>query len=337
MAYAVVHFIEDDVFSEVPVSWLNFDNTECVWPPNNPKNVRNLIKMRAAPKSDWPSHKVNLEGIYEKYEKAIKKAGNNDYTSSADEVRGRGMRKKIPQYSSSESDSMTPPPFINLQGTEVIWEQSDNAFSMTDMISVEQNIDVNSLEDITPFHDEAINKASSSTHHITCASTQAEFVPYENKLEKKIDVLLALVNSMSIKMEEMNERLKHIEVTQQPNTANLKFFLENLPCDSMEDMKRLNDLLEKEEEKNNFINYLQTIGGAHPKDRVKRMMKTIMTNKLALSCSWLGLRNNIRASDFLCIKIAQSFASQSFIQNAEFEKIAAEWIRLASLRFKREK
>ncbi|XP_045465349.1 uncharacterized protein LOC123674504 [Harmonia axyridis] len=111
---------------------------------------------------------------------------------------------------------------------------------------------------------------------------------------------------MSIKMEEMNERLKHIEVTQQPNTANLKFFLENLPCDSMEDMKRLNDLLEKEEEKNNFMNYLQTFGGAHPKDRVKRMMKTIMTNKLALSCSWLGLRNNIRASDFLCIKIAQS-------------------------------
>lgn len=36
---------------------------------------------------------------------------------------------------------MTPPPFINLQGTEVIWEQSDNAFSMTDMISDEQIID----------------------------------------------------------------------------------------------------------------------------------------------------------------------------------------------------
>lgn len=76
---------------------------------------------------------------------------------------------------------------------------------------------------------------------------------YDNQKNYIADVLLALVNSMSIKMEKMNERLKHIEVTQQPNTANLKFFLENLPCDSMEDMKRLNDLLEKEEEKNNFV------------------------------------------------------------------------------------
>lgn len=68
MSFAVVHFIEDDVFSHVPINWLNASQTECLWPPNNPKNVTHLIKTRTAPGKNWCTYKVVVEGIYGRYE-----------------------------------------------------------------------------------------------------------------------------------------------------------------------------------------------------------------------------------------------------------------------------
>ncbi|XP_044758987.1 uncharacterized protein LOC123316812 [Coccinella septempunctata] len=150
MSYAVVQFIEDGVFSHVPISWLNASQTECLWPPNNPKNVTQLIKRQTAPGKHWCAHKIIVEGIYDSLETAIRKAGDAEYTSN-DEEKGRGKRKKkFRQPSTSPStddreDSISPPPKLDIEQAEILWEQPCEELSE----ALNLDVDINSV--VTPF------------------------------------------------------------------------------------------------------------------------------------------------------------------------------------------
>lgn len=69
-AYAVVRFLEedgdDDTVSEVPVIWLDNNNTECWWPSS--KNINWLIAKSVPPnKETWKKYKIIIESYCSEY------------------------------------------------------------------------------------------------------------------------------------------------------------------------------------------------------------------------------------------------------------------------------
>lgn len=65
MSYAVVKFLTEDqhdeeVVSEVPMSWISKDNKCCKWPPGH---ASIYIAKNVPPNSDWEDHPIELEFI----------------------------------------------------------------------------------------------------------------------------------------------------------------------------------------------------------------------------------------------------------------------------------
>lgn len=61
--YAVVHFIQDDEYSEIPSSWLTKEKDRCWWP--NVKNISQYVNRCIAPDpTTWGIYDVEVEGFY---------------------------------------------------------------------------------------------------------------------------------------------------------------------------------------------------------------------------------------------------------------------------------
>lgn len=57
--YAVVKFVNEKTYSEIPSNWMNGD-TNCRWPPSFTKNLQAKIKNRTVPADNWPTHEIEL-------------------------------------------------------------------------------------------------------------------------------------------------------------------------------------------------------------------------------------------------------------------------------------
>lgn len=72
MEFAVVRFLEDsdeDAVSEVPVGWLDNNNTECWWPQS--KNIGYLISKSVLPNKDtWKKYSIRVESFCSEYLKS---------------------------------------------------------------------------------------------------------------------------------------------------------------------------------------------------------------------------------------------------------------------------
>ncbi|GBP57455.1 hypothetical protein EVAR_36107_1 [Eumeta japonica] len=97
--YAVVQFIESELYSEIPSNWLLYDSfavkdkTSCRWPGRKEKNFTQKIKNRVDPSKDWPIRAVNVIRFCETLESARKAADDSQYSSTAEMV-GRGYRSR---------------------------------------------------------------------------------------------------------------------------------------------------------------------------------------------------------------------------------------------------
>lgn len=63
--YAVVHFLSEDSFSEVPTNWILESNSTsgeeakfCWWPAT--KNVSTLIENRTQPEKTWAKYNIEI-------------------------------------------------------------------------------------------------------------------------------------------------------------------------------------------------------------------------------------------------------------------------------------
>lgn len=57
--YAVVLFLQDGTYSEIPSSWLTKDCNQCRWLPA--KNAAFLLKKNTPPQADWVLFDVEVE------------------------------------------------------------------------------------------------------------------------------------------------------------------------------------------------------------------------------------------------------------------------------------
>jgi len=64
--FAVIYFPSENMYSEIPTSWLTPDKGHCWWP--NSINARAyMVKNEPLDKSNWKVHKINFEGYACKY------------------------------------------------------------------------------------------------------------------------------------------------------------------------------------------------------------------------------------------------------------------------------
>ncbi|KAJ8965653.1 hypothetical protein NQ317_010640, partial [Molorchus minor] len=97
-AYAVVKFLEDGSFQEVPVVWLSQDRKYCNFPK---KRCSYSYFKKTTPSEDWKKYRI------ERHMKMLRKRATiPNYITTDEEDRGRGKRSIFRKYSSSEdSDS----------------------------------------------------------------------------------------------------------------------------------------------------------------------------------------------------------------------------------------
>ncbi|XP_048514942.1 uncharacterized protein LOC125501871 [Athalia rosae] len=109
-------FPDTDCVSEVSACWLRIsDNKAQCWWPERSKNVASLISSCSPPvESKWVLYNVEIERYCSNLDKARKVAGNPTYTSTDDELLGRGKRITMPQQDQSTSDEESTDPGISV-------------------------------------------------------------------------------------------------------------------------------------------------------------------------------------------------------------------------------
>lgn len=146
--YAVVKFLSDCSFSEIPTVWISEENDmiHCWWPPRN-ANCANLITNCASPIfNTWSKHKVEIIKYCSSLESARRSASDANYNTTDEERLGRGKRSHMPtsRYSSSdegEHDETQPRKSKVKKGGKTFAEhKSSNTFTLP---SVPDNFGLN--------------------------------------------------------------------------------------------------------------------------------------------------------------------------------------------------
>ncbi|XP_029662785.1 uncharacterized protein LOC115235264 [Formica exsecta] len=107
--YAVVKFLSDCTYSEIPTLWLiqEGNTQECWWPPRT-ANTPLLMTNYTSPNYDtWDRYEIEIIKYCTCLESARKSAADATYNTTDEERLGRGKRQHIPyhRFSSDEDES----------------------------------------------------------------------------------------------------------------------------------------------------------------------------------------------------------------------------------------
>lgn len=108
--YAVVKFLSDSTFSEIPTVWL-FENNSiqyCWWPPRTANSATLIANCTSPNYNTWTRHKVDVMKYCMSLESARKNAADSTYETTDDERLGRGKRQHIVynRYSDDEEEEI---------------------------------------------------------------------------------------------------------------------------------------------------------------------------------------------------------------------------------------
>ncbi|XP_074027984.1 uncharacterized protein isoform X9 [Leptinotarsa decemlineata] len=176
-------------------------------------------------------------------------------------------------------------------------------------------------------------------------SDQGSFERQENRftiIEKKLDKLIAMFGTLLVNLE---QNKNHIETSYENQ--------EKFPFSSVEGLVEFNSIVETDlQQRKELTKYFLTIGGLTAKDFHSRAMGKLMTNSLAMMCSWKGLKNNHKIGDYQLLEclygenimkkslettnLLQSFWNFIRVTLKEFEILTKDWLRHAKQRRTRE-
>ncbi|KAK0072404.1 hypothetical protein PV326_000111 [Microctonus aethiopoides] len=109
--YAVIYFVEQSLYSEIPSNWLLNDNestggiTKCKWPPSFIKNLNFYSKSRLTPSDNWLTYDVKIIRYCDTLTQARKAAEDSEYSSASEKPLGKGYRSKRPSAIATAASS----------------------------------------------------------------------------------------------------------------------------------------------------------------------------------------------------------------------------------------
>ncbi|CAG9773410.1 unnamed protein product [Ceutorhynchus assimilis] len=360
--FAVIYFPAENIYSEVPTSWLAPDRKHCWW-PNSINAKPFMVRGELPDESVWVLHEVKLEAYASTLETARKKADNPDFLTGGEDLllpekRFRKPRTLSPALSNNSSSSetpITPPPSpLKLKKNKSSKKKIDSIKKLVlsepsqlpeihqpfrTLATYDDNdedfVEIESLPIVFEGNDEigakqnTVEEASNSA----CEGTQLD------EFMATIKNLTITCNNVQKYVISIDNRLKDMTSNQGKVLVNdvIKNLEKNLPLNSQESVRAFDTLLNtKAEVKNTFAQFIKRIGGRDAKDHINRCLPKLFTNEFAKESSYLGLRGNFKLQQFnfmqilIDVLVVQHSAT---LQNVE--KHIGEWFRLANQRLKR--
>lgn len=65
--YAVVQFLTDYTYSEIPIIWLKKDNKQCWWPPRTSNCPQMIVNSESPDFKTWDCYEVDVVKFCSKY------------------------------------------------------------------------------------------------------------------------------------------------------------------------------------------------------------------------------------------------------------------------------
>ncbi|XP_029673714.1 uncharacterized protein LOC115241895, partial [Formica exsecta] len=369
--YAVVKFLSDSTYSEIPTAWLFKDKEDiqqCWWPPRT-ANSATLIINCESPDSTWNSYEVDI---------FRKNAADSNYSTTDEERLGRGKRQRIlySRFSDEEEyDHQSQPrkytkkkqiktavqattntiqqlpscppnlDFINKeQQNKILKINNDNRHNK---IITSQNEEENELLITTDMGDK--ENEYSNLYNVPII-LQGNAPPIQNledisNIKDSIQQMLRMQAVANITLKDLQQRLLKIERAIKhralsPEKINDDVIAPFLPLTTIELIKEFDALLKiSAEAVRQFKEFLSKTGGNNARDNIHRILRKTLTNECSMKCSWKGLRNNFRVSNLHFIKMIKRQVTSHYTTctETEFENIVAEWLRFATQRNKRER
>ncbi|XP_074027985.1 uncharacterized protein isoform X10 [Leptinotarsa decemlineata] len=378
MSYAVVCFLDEsevdsEVVQEVPLTWLREENTICLWPLTNQSYH---IANATLPTVGWKKYRIRCDKICESLTLARRRCHND---TSSEEEKGKGRRKKILSkhltaiVSGNNIRCPSPPvPSENYHDEDYCLQEIGSVVPKGNRTA--NSADVNfehqgchpregylfpdqgptferqghTIEDLSSDNADSGNVDYGIQGHRTRnhpCSDQGSFERQENRftiIEKKLDKLIAMFGTLLVNLE---QNKNHIETSYENQ--------EKFPFSSVEGLVEFNSIVETDlQQRKELTKYFLTIGGLTAKDFHSRAMGKLMTNSLAMMCSWKGLKNNHKIGDYQLLEclygenimkkslettnLLQSFWNFIRVTLKEFEILTKDWLRHAKQRRTRE-
>ncbi|XP_039314166.1 uncharacterized protein LOC105204764 isoform X4 [Solenopsis invicta] len=359
--YAVVQFPADQTYSEIPITWLKEDDSQCWWPPRTSNCPQMIANCESPDYKTWATYKINVVKLCTSLESARKHAADSQYQTTDEDGLGRGQRPHVPynRFSSDAEECSTNKPrkYVKKKQVDIVTSRppscpenfglsekgANREYRQVTTSQQEQDNqssgfketwqDVPVINFVSPLRaQQALQQKNDDISHIKrCLQRLLQMQAASNLTLKDI-------KQRQIKLENVIKSITPIRL--KPLDSDDSLIVELLPLATINNMKEFDSLLKTSNEAvTQFKQFLLKIGGNNPRDNIHRILKKIFTNECAVNCSWKGVRKNFQLDNLHFIKMIRRHITSHHmtLTESEFDNIAAEWIRFAKQRKIREK
>ncbi|CAH0559359.1 unnamed protein product [Brassicogethes aeneus] len=362
--WAVVNFVEDEKVSVVPSSWLNYteDAVSCYWPP---KNAGKHIKNHTKPEITWEKWKISILKQTNSYVEArefVKLVSEAEDVTNTDihgnQSFGRGQRKrKLPVHFNNnwdeqedveendyaESFAMTPPPYLSCDvqtasKTTIPAEVPTRLLARSSINKTTTIVRTVSSELDTVITSVAEHNNIGNMTERECRSDNVFSVPrnFEDS-----PIIKHISNQLGV-IKELVQRLVDAENRREAGNGNMNNSITNfelVPKKQFLKYRKLvlfdEDIKNNQEAERQNETALYLLGGASYKEHIRRGLRKLFSDRLAIKCSWTGRKNNFPLQHLKILELLRTATRKKFGQltDAEYQQEVALWFRQAQLRW----
>ncbi|KAK0158062.1 hypothetical protein PV327_011183 [Microctonus hyperodae] len=367
-AYAMIYFVEQSVYSEIPSNWLLNESdttgtiTKCKWPPSFIKNLNFYLKNRLTPCDNWLTYDVKIIRYCDTLVQARKAAEDSEYSSAAEKPLGKGYRLKRPSaiaaaasyvkttsadyISSEEENDMTVEPAAKIPKINKTKMQATVRLHPIRRLTSFKAEDTHN-DDLTGLGDNDNNKKNNSSivhdthiiHNSASIDDDDDDVDVDcfYTLNNKLKTCLKLLGTLVVGMKDLQQRVifnNGANSCQVINEIAVKV-KNDLPLKSRDAVTDFEEQLsESKDYCREFVRIVNQVGGSNGKEYTERVLNTIFTPSFAAENTWEGKKTKYKINNLKLIKVCEDAILKKFSSwdSAQFSKAGNNWFRLGNQR-----
>uniref|UniRef100_A0A1E1XPZ7 DUF4806 domain-containing protein n=1 Tax=Amblyomma sculptum TaxID=1581419 RepID=A0A1E1XPZ7_AMBSC len=331
--YHIVDFIEEGTVELVPATWV--EGEVCAWPPG-PGSKANLIKTCQAPCENWKTFKVSIKASFEKYEDGRRKLDLAQYTSdleSEQEIKKRRVQRPG-RY--MDDDTFDGPPLPHnfprgpAQCTAVNVSEDEAPLKSTEGSQQGDEDQETSLS-------QAFEAEVCSTGHSQASmANQQQQAPRQKKqlldedFKQEVLTRLAVLRVVQKQHGELLLGLCNSSTTREAAVADTPTIKQ--PFEDAQQLVHFDSGL-SQSTKAILIHDFTAIGGTTPESCTRRILRSVMVDKVASLFSFHGKKGKLAFSDLqICSCIVAAVKAVHSCNDHQVETAIKDWLRHAPAR-----
>ncbi|KAL1436886.1 hypothetical protein MTO96_049282 [Rhipicephalus appendiculatus] len=278
MKYYIVEFVDEKTCELVPATWVV--GKFCFWPPG--PGSQTAIRNYYEPRKSWKKYPAVIKGTFNNYEDGRRKLPLAEYSSDLDMEQGLKKRKiqKPARYVEQELCEAPKPPSDFPEGQEddiqagggMSEDSSDNEDSSFEMTTQEAACGLaNAKEQVYR------SPASGPRSHSRKILPEEEF---QREVLTRLSVLRIVQQQHGELLTALTTRHTMKDTDKGPAVIVGRF-------DNHDELQKFDQTLTGSV-REALIQQLATIGGPNPESSARRVLRTVLSDKLAAKFSWNG-------------------------------------------------